>query len=239
MPSFLQIPLHLLLAIALGLAIGFVLGRWQQNRYQNRGELLVSQTLKLQFFGPGVHLMNHITLPLKDGTTQIDHVLLTSFGIFVIETKHYSGWIFAGAKQATWTQVLYRKKSKFQNPLFQNLRHLRAVQQQLPFIPAAAVQPLVVFTGDAEFKTEMPSGVYSLRGLVQHLKDLQQQRPRADLPGETSGRSPRLALVTLPSLSDEQLQRCVGALEIARLAISGRTDVEHVQGLERRFGSVE
>ena len=38
--------------------------------------------------------MNHITLRLGTGTTQIDHILLSRFGVFVIETKDYTGWIF-------------------------------------------------------------------------------------------------------------------------------------------------
>lgn len=241
-----------LVYILIALAVGFAVGRWRYHRYQNRGEALVSQALKQQFVGPDAHLMNHITLPLKDGSTQIDHVLLTRFGIFVIETKHYRGWIFAGAKQATWTQVLYRKKFKFQNPLFQNIRHLRAVQGVLAFIPDEAVRPIVVFTGDAEFKTPVPDGVFSLRQMVQHLQahvggSAHGQQPRAargarpvltvaggtEAPGAATGAA---AIAVRPHLSSEQLQRCVGALEMARLAVTQQTDVEHIQGLQRRFG---
>src|SRR6266542_5098071 len=49
--------------------------------------------------------------------TQVDHILVSSFGVFVIETKDYKGWIFADAKQANWTQVLFRHKFTFQNPI--------------------------------------------------------------------------------------------------------------------------
>jgi len=37
--------------------------------------------------------LNYLTLPVEQGTTQVDHVMLTRFGIFVIETKHYTDWI--------------------------------------------------------------------------------------------------------------------------------------------------
>jgi hypothetical protein len=60
--------------------------------------------------------MNHVTLQLTDGTTQIDHILVSRFGVFVIETKDYKGWIFADATRANWTQVLFKVKFKFQNP---------------------------------------------------------------------------------------------------------------------------
>lgn len=42
---------------------------------------------------------------MDDGTTQVDHILVSRFGVFVIETKDFSGWIFASATDRTWTQV--------------------------------------------------------------------------------------------------------------------------------------
>ena len=35
-----------------------------------------------------------VTLPTVDGTTQIDHVFVSVFGVFVVETKNKGGWIF-------------------------------------------------------------------------------------------------------------------------------------------------
>jgi hypothetical protein len=54
------------------------------------------------------------------------HWLLS--GIFLIETKHYQGWIFDGANQNEWTQVIFKKKSRFQNPVRQNYGHLKTLQ---------------------------------------------------------------------------------------------------------------
>jgi hypothetical protein len=159
--------------------------------------------------------MNHVTLQLKDGTTQIDHVLVSRFGVFVIETKDYKGWIFANPKQSQWTQVLFKKKFRLQNPIFQNIRHVRAVQELLDFLPPDAIRPVVVFTGEAEFKTEVPQGVFSLRQLVEHVRE---QRTEV--------------------MSVNRVQFCVGRLETARLAISQQTDVEHVRSLQLRHGGV-
>jgi hypothetical protein len=195
------------------LVIGYLLGRSRVSPFQNHGEALVCRELQANFFGPDYHLLNHITLKLKDGTTQIDHILVSRFGVFVIETKDYKGWIFANAKHATWTQVLYRWKFKFQNPIFQNMRHVRAVQELLDFLPPEAIKSAVVFTGRADFKTEMPSGVYSLPGLMDHLR-----------------------AATEEVMSLNRVQFCVGRLETARLAISGQTDLEHVKSLQRKHG---
>ena len=72
--------------------------------------------------------MNNITLEYGEGTTQIDHILFTQNGILVIETKHMKGWIFANENK-TWTQVIYKWKNKFQNPLIQNKLHTNAVNR--------------------------------------------------------------------------------------------------------------
>ena len=202
------------LYVLIALAAGFLLGRFRAIRFQNRGEALVSRVLRTNFGSPDYHLMNHVTLQLKDGTTQIDHVLVSRFGVFVIETKDYKGWIFANPKQAQWTQVLFKRKFAFQNPIFQNIRHVRAVQDLVDFLPPTLVKSIVVFTGEAEFKTEVPLGVFNLSQLVDHLKQQNEE-----------------------VISLNRVQFCVGRLETARLAISTKTDVEHVESLHRRHGS--
>lgn len=213
----------ILLSIILALAVGFIIGRYHANRahrvnhasppFQNRGEALLSRVTLANFGPPDYHLMNHITLQMKDGTTQVDHILISRFGVFVIETKDYKGWLFANAMCANWTQVLFKSNFKFQNPIFQNFRHVQAVQCLLDFLPPGAIKSLVVFTGEAKFKTEIPAGVLSLSGFIDYLRDQ-----------------------TVEVMSLNRVQFCVGRLETARLAISGQTDVEHIQSLKRRHG---
>jgi Nuclease-related domain len=80
-----------LIAVLVALAVGFGFGRrYRTYAFQNRGEAKLSSALKRRFVGPDYHLLNHVTLPTKDGTTQIDHILISRFGIFVIETKDYT-----------------------------------------------------------------------------------------------------------------------------------------------------
>jgi hypothetical protein len=99
-----------------------------------------------------------LTISTGKTTTQIDHVVLSKFDLFVIETKNYNGWIFGGEKQKTWTQVRYGKKYKFQNPLHQNYMHTKALSRKLK-INHSIIHSIVFFIGDATFKTEMPSNV--------------------------------------------------------------------------------
>jgi hypothetical protein len=194
------------------LATGFALGYGFRKLYsaQNRGEIRVKNELRKHFRSPNYHLLNHITLKHGESTTQIDHILVSSYGVFVIETKKYKGWIFANPKHKTWTQVLFKAKFKFQNPIRQNYRHVVAVRELLDFLPQDAIKSVVVFCGDAEFKTDMPSGVFTLPMLIDYLNSCKEEL-----------------------LSLNRIQFSVGRIETARLEISNKTDVEHVASLEQ------
>lgn len=69
--------------------------------------------------------LNNITLELEDGsTTQIDHIVVSVYGIFVIETKDISGQIYGSKNDRTWTKKIKGGKTyQFPNPLRQNYRH--------------------------------------------------------------------------------------------------------------------
>lgn len=49
--------------------------------------------IRLDLFPKGYITINDVLLPTKRGTTQIDHLVISQYGIFVIETKNYKGWI--------------------------------------------------------------------------------------------------------------------------------------------------
>lgn len=120
----------------------------------------------LRRLDPGRYRLFHdLYFPRPDGrgSTQIDHIVVSPFGVFVIETKNYQGWIFGGEKQRQWTQQIYRRKERFQNPLHQNLLHVRALMDFLQ-LPESVFHSVVFFIGNAEFKTPMPGNVLS-RGL--------------------------------------------------------------------------
>ena len=84
--------------------------------------------------------LNDIMLPTQYGTTQIDHIVLSPYGIFIIETKNYKGWIFGHENSEEWKQSLLGKKKwyrwsseqhKFRNPIRQNISHTRAIKKIL------------------------------------------------------------------------------------------------------------
>jgi hypothetical protein len=123
-----------------------------------RGEKYVSKRL-IAKLPPEYTILNNLYLPLPDKTTtQIDHVVVSPYGIFVIETKNYSGWIFADTNSKYWTQVLFQSKHRFQNPLRQNYRHICALAYNLR-LHKQYFHNIVAFDGTCEFKTPLPEGV--------------------------------------------------------------------------------
>lgn len=115
------------------------------------GELKVNATLHA--LGAEYISLHDVLIPNATGmTSQIDHIVLSEYGIFVIETKHYKGWIFGNEKAENWMQVIFKEKHTFRNPVKQNWSHIYALKNILADFPQATYYPIVVFAGDATLK---------------------------------------------------------------------------------------
>lgn len=66
-------------------------------------------------------VINNVVIKNGEITSQIDHTIISDFGIFVIETKNFKGWIVGGEKSEFWTQIMFKNRNKFYNPLLQTL----------------------------------------------------------------------------------------------------------------------
>ena len=95
------------------------------------GETRVRAATGLRLSGKKYRSIHNLTLPTPDGTTQVDHVIVSRFGVFVIETKNLTGWIFGDERSRQWTQVIYQNRYRFFNPLRQNYKHVKAVEHSL------------------------------------------------------------------------------------------------------------
>ena len=77
-------------------------------------------------------VLKNIYVPYKGKTTEIDLLMVHEKGIFVFESKNYSGWIFGSADQLNWTQSLENgQKNTFYNPIKQNQTHIKALAEYL------------------------------------------------------------------------------------------------------------
>lgn len=89
-------------------------------------------------------VINNLLLNNSGYTSQVDHVVVSVYGIFVIETKTYQGIISGGENSEQWTQNIYGNKYEFRNPILQNYGHIKSLKQTLgdyknvPFISIVA-----------------------------------------------------------------------------------------------------
>ena len=156
--------------------------------------------------------VNNVTIPTSNGTTQIDHVIVSRYGVFVVETKNMNGWIFGDEKSPQWTQSIFGKNFKFQNPLHQNYRHTKALSQFLGIDHSKFIS-VVMFWGDCELKTALPSNVM------------------------TSGYTSYIKSHTHVLFTDQEVQEIAAALKDGMLPKSWATRRQHVASLKERFAS--
>lgn len=127
-----------------------------------RGEMRVSSILaKL----PNEYtVLNDLVVMTDKGTTQIDHVVVSKYGLFAIETKNYRGDIYGDDNRKEWTQLIvtkvtyakkwwktytYVKKKHFYNPVKQSVGHALRIKEMLSTYSHVKIVPIVVFAGDA------------------------------------------------------------------------------------------
>ncbi|MGL5668812.1 MAG: NERD domain-containing protein, partial [Shewanella sp.] len=164
------IPIFILVSAIVSLLFRPSLRQYRAERLGQQGEKRVAKLLKLGFKDEEFRLYRNLILPMDEITegtpalTEVDLVLLTHFGVFVIEVKNYSGWIFGGEKQAQWTQKIFTKQTRFKNPLHQNYKHCLAVAHCLGLVEG--LHSVVVFSDEASFKTPLPKNVVNESGLL-------------------------------------------------------------------------
>lgn len=177
------------------------------------GETLVRLAGKLRLPASTYYAIHNVTLPTSDGTTQIDHIYVSRFGVFVVETKNMKGWIFGTERDAHWTQNIFGKTFKFQNPLRQNYKHVKALEEALS-LPPEAFHSVVVFSGRCTLKSSVPANVRQGLGYIRYIKSFQQ-----------------------PLLSEEQVSTVVAQITSGRLSPTFATSRRHVQNLKSRSTS--
>ncbi|MCM3722878.1 nuclease-related domain-containing protein [Solibacillus isronensis] len=156
----------------------------------------------LESLGEDVKIYNDLYVPKKNGEmTQIDHVLLSPNGIFVIETKNYTGWIFGSESQRNWTQTIYKKKSRFYNPVMQNKAHIKALQHYLNMdVP---LHSIIVFSNAATFKFKEPfHEAHVLQ--TKHLKRTINQFTINEISGEQLSRISQLLHALVPDTKQQK-----------------------------------
>ncbi|MEZ4157009.1 MAG: nuclease-related domain-containing protein, partial [Candidatus Paceibacterota bacterium] len=122
-----------------------------------QGERFVAKKLRRELDPAHYVILNDLMLPAQGGvgTAQIDHIVVSNFGIFCIETKSYVGPVYGDARAKQWTQYFSGQKKPLYNPIYQNNRHVEAIKDLLlKSGMRAVVYPFIVFP-NRDFKVKI------------------------------------------------------------------------------------
>ena len=119
------------------------------------GEYLIYRSLK-EYENETTKFLFNLYIPKgENGTTEIDVLMISPKGLFVFESKNFSGWIFGSEHQTKWYQTLWQRdgtsrKESFYNPIMQNSTHIKHLKALLgEEIP---MHSIVVFSEACTFK---------------------------------------------------------------------------------------
>lgn len=179
-----EMTLFSILAIAIVVGILFYCMKFMPSQAEyrgRRGEQKVFSILKK--LPDEYYLLNDIVLQRNGYSVQIDHVVISPYGIFVIETKNYTGWIYGNDDCDQWTKNVYGYRYFFGNPIKQNHSHVKALANLFCMSENSFI-PIVVFLDWANLRcntnatviyaSQLLDEIYSHCNSVMTLADVQQ-----------------------------------------------------------------
>lgn len=175
------------------------------------GEKRTAFYLWLSLGNKSYRKFHNIIFPSNNGTTQVDHLIISIYGLFIVETKNKKGWIFGSEQQTNWTQLIYGKKYSFQNPLRQVFRQKKILSEFLN-LNESSIHTVVYFVGDCKFKTTLPDNVIN-SGVDRFIKRFRNQ-----------------------ILSTEDVNQVIKAIE-KHLSESSLSNRAHIRSLRKRHSS--
>jgi hypothetical protein len=123
------------------------------NRKGELGEYKIN--LQLGELSKQFKYIDDIVIRTDKGLTQIDHVLITPVGLFVIETKNYTGKIYGKPKYKNWIQYINGSKESFYNPIRQNAGHIQALKKLLKLFKNIEYHSIISFTRRCELRIDL------------------------------------------------------------------------------------
>jgi hypothetical protein len=118
-------------------------------------------------------VINDILLPSAGNTSyaQIDHVVVSRFGIFCIETKSHIGWIYGNHRNEYWDQYIFKNKFQFRNPLHQNYGHIKALERVLSHRIHSPISSLIVFPNADQVKVDGNDTVGDISDILEKIEN--------------------------------------------------------------------
>ena len=154
---------NFLLLSAAGVAVLIALWIW----YRRRG---AGNRLKKVLTEISHDRIDGLLIPNGDeGEIQIDHLLLTSQGLLIVDIKDAEGTVFGSDKMDQWTVISNERRYTFSNPqaaLYDRIAAVRHIVRQVP------VAGRILFLDGADFTKGVPSMVSKLDELLEEFGEI-------------------------------------------------------------------
>ncbi len=203
---FSNMMLPILIFSPLLIVLFFFKSRWFKGK---AGEFIVDLSGKLTLNKNIYHCFKDLIIEIDNNITQIDEIIVSKYGVFVIEVKNINGWIFGKEKDKYWTQKLYKNTFKFQNPLLQNYKHIKFLQKYLG-LKNNQLFSVISFVGESKFKTKMPENVTKGIGFIKYIKSQKKV-----------------------VINDNTLENIIDRLEYSKLKSNKKAKRKHITYLKR------
>ncbi len=164
---YLNHPIHFIITIIL-----FILAYFTNKIYVKfrgyMGEFWVRKELS-KLSNKDYIILNDIMIESNEQTYQIDHIVISRFGIFVVEMKNYYGYIYGSDYKKMWLQKVGKSKRNFYNPIYQNYGHVKALSKVLN-LPEESFISIICFSNQAILKIKSKSTVIQLDDINKTIK---------------------------------------------------------------------
>jgi restriction system protein len=164
--NFTHAVLHLIWIVPLVLIIAFI----SSPRF--RGDIAESRTRRVLANGlekSRYTIFNDIILPAGGGTIHLDHVVVSRFGVFAIESQYARGRVSGGEFQDRWKEIHWGRTRRFDNPMHKN-RVQAEVLGRLLNLPSAKIRPVVALTGQNSIEKGMPHNLVQVEKLIEFFR---------------------------------------------------------------------
>ncbi|MEB2281805.1 NERD domain-containing protein [Lysinibacillus xylanilyticus] len=185
------------------------------------GEYLTSKIIERHALQSHRQLLNvYIPKRNSDELTEVDLLYIDRTGLYVIESKNYSGWIFGNETQQQWTQTMpNKKKYKFFNPIRQNATHIRAIQDFLD-LPKEAIHSVIVFSERCTLKKVVVTS--------QNVHVIKRENVRRFIQTQKQ--------TAKQFFSQDDIQAIYNKL-VPQMQVSNEVKKQHIQKIQQKYGN--
>ncbi|WP_054943801.1 nuclease-related domain-containing protein [Paenibacillus ihuae] len=152
----------------------------------------------------------------RTGYAQIDHIVLSPYCLFVIETKNYNGEIKGGRTDQQWS---VSNRYKMYNPLKQNYGHIKAIESLTKGVAAVKFVSMVSFTMRCRFSIDPELRKIHSDELVVYDVELSEFISRKLISLKTGTPEPPISAAQVQTIYDQLVQANITDAEIRKLHV--------------------